>query len=163
MRGTLIALAASALALGYRPSPVEVDASTLPVEAMVAPTPLAIGSGDSLRITVSVTNPYAHGVVVALGGPPYITGQIPAAETTGAGFGARVVRTVGGPAEGPSEWTWGQPTVSLAPHETLRHTFVFGVGTDGAQGPVLAGAGRYRVIASFGRREAAPLFVTVRE
>jgi hypothetical protein len=154
----------AAATLGCHGAPVEVDAITLDTRVDVASATLSASApADSLRVTVSVTNPSSRQAVVTLGGPPYHFGTIPAAETQGIGFGVRVLRSDSAGSGGPTAWTWGQPTFTFGPWETRRHTFVFAVGTDpAAQGAVLPGPGTYRIIASFGRREAAPLLITVR-
>ncbi len=152
-----------ALALGCSPSPLEVPSEALAVTARLESESLSIASGDSLRVTISVANPRERPVTVRLGGPPYKTGQIPAAETEGAGFGARVIALDRPERGGPSSWTWGQPTIVLRARDSLSHTFIFAAVPSGASGSVLPGPGTYRVIASFGHREAAPLVVRVRE
>jgi hypothetical protein len=146
------------------PSPVEVDAATLDVRAAIARAEIAASarpSPDSVQVTVSVTNPRRRAVVVQLGGPPYRSGNIPAAETHGVGFGVRVVAADGGPPRGPSTWTWGQPAVTLGARQTLRHTVTIRAAADDA-GEMTVTPGRYRVIASFGKQEAAPLDLNVR-
>jgi hypothetical protein len=108
-------------------TPVGVDASELQVRAKVTPTEIAASAhleGGDVHVVVSVTNPRAQSVVVHLGGPPYKSGQIPAAETSGIGFGVRVLRVDGATPSGPSEWTWGQPDITIGPRKTVRHTFV---------------------------------------
>jgi hypothetical protein len=154
----------AAAALGCHGAPVEVDSTALYIRADVASTTLSASApADSLRVTVSVTNPSSRDAFVTLGGPPYHSGTIPAAETQGIGFGVRVLRSDSAGSGGPTAWTWGQPTFTFGPRETRRYTFVFAVGADtAAQGSVLPGPGTYRIIASFGRREAAPLLIIVR-
>lgn len=151
--------AASALFIAAcSPSPVSVDGSALVVRATVSPAVIvasAVPLGDSVRVVVSVTNPDAHPVVVELGGPPYRSGNIPAAETSGIGFGVRVLGADSATQGGPSEWTWGQPTVALGARATVRHTFFIKVGAQSKPGLRVA-PGTYRVVASFGRQEAAP-------
>jgi hypothetical protein len=99
-------------------------------------------------------------VVVQLGGPPYKSGNIPAAEAHGVGFGVRVLAADGGPDGGPSAWTWGQPAVTLGARQTVRHTVTLRAAADGA-GDLTVTPGRYRVVASFGKQEAAPLDLRV--
>ena len=151
--------AASALILAAcSASPVSVDDSALQVRATVSPAVIAAPAapaGDSVRVLVSVTNPDARPVVVQLGGPPYRSGNIPAAETSGIGFGVRVLGADSARQGGPSEWTWGQPTVALGARATLRHTFFIRVGAQSGAG-LRVPPGTYRVVASFGRQEAAP-------
>ena len=147
-------------------SPVSVDSSAVEVRAIVSPVVAAASEspdGDSVRVVVSVTNPQVRPVVVQLGGPPYKSGQIPAAETHGIGFGVRVLATdsVGrAQGRGPSQWTWGQPTMALGARATLRHTFVVRVAAQPV-GDLSVTPGWYRVIASFGRQEAAPVELRV--
>ncbi len=155
--GTGLAVAAC------HPSPVEVDATALEVRAASTTAAIAVsasGGGDTVQVAVSVTNPRGRPVVVQLGGPPYRSGQIPAAETQGVGFGVRVVSADEGPPRGPSTWTWGQPTVRVGARETLRFTVTLRATSDGA-GEMAVAPGRYRVIASFGKQEAAPLELRV--
>ncbi len=150
------------VSLGCHRAPRQLPSTGLTVEAEVAPRVLSTRSlSDSLRVTVIVTNPTSTRVAVSLGGPPYRTGQIPAAETIGAGFGVRVLREDSG--KGPSGWTWGEPIITFGPRGSRRYTFTIPVVRDlNPRGLVLPGAGRYRV-ASFGRQEAAPVIVTVEE
>ncbi|HWR51919.1 MAG TPA: hypothetical protein VN428_12475 [Bryobacteraceae bacterium] len=151
-----------ALVVGCSASPLEVPSEALVVTARLEAESLSVAAGDSLRVTISVANPRERPVTVRLGGPPYKTGQIPAAETEGAGFGARVI-ALDPDRGGPSSWTWGQPAIVLGARATLSHTFVFAAKPSGASGSVLPDPGTYRVIASFGHREAAPLVVRVQE
>jgi len=148
-------------------SPVNVDASKLEVRATItAPviTASAPQGRDTTQVTVSVTNPRWRPVVVQLGGPPYTSGNMPAAMTHGVGFGVRVVSVDNGPSRGPSQWTWGQQTMRLGARQTLQHTVTLGTtGIASSSGSGLMGItpGRYRVIASFGKQEAAPLDLSV--
>jgi hypothetical protein len=110
------ALSVFLVAAACNRSPVSVDASALQVRADVSPAVIAASAspgGDSVRVVVSVTNPDWGPVVVLLGGPPYKSGNIPAAQTSGIGFGVRVLGADSATRGGPSAWTWGQPTVAL--------------------------------------------------
>src|SRR5688572_27455994 len=76
--------------------PTTVDASLLHIDAEVAPSTVSLlSASDSalIEVTVRVTNPQNRAIVVELGGPPYKSGQIPAAQTIGIGYGLRVVST----------------------------------------------------------------------
>ena len=144
-------------------SPVSIDASALQVSAEVSPAEIVASrslDGDSVRVIVTITNPAAYPVVVELGGPPYKSGNISAAQTSGIGFGVRLLGADGATHGGPSEWTWGQPTMTLGPRATLRHTFIIKVGGKTSSG-LNAIPGNYRVLASFGRQEAAPVELRV--
>jgi hypothetical protein len=153
-----------ALLTACHSTPVGVEAGELVVRAEVTPTEIAASAvpqvGD-VHVVVSVTNPRARAVVVHLGGPPYISGQIPAAETSGIGFGVRVLRVDDATLIGPSSWTWGQPDVTIGPRETARHTFVIQIASQRQSGLSVT-PGTYRVIGSFGREEAAPIELRVR-
>ena len=148
-------------------SPMAVEASALEVRATLSPARIAASGpsgGDTAVVIVSVTNPKDRPVVIELGGPPYKSGQIPAAETEGIGFGVRVVSVDSGPPRGPSTWTWGQPRISFLARQTL--TFTVTVGAAHGSPPPGSGMrgvtpGRYRVVASFGKQEAAPLELRV--
>jgi hypothetical protein len=164
--GRRVSSAASAalLVAACRHAPVGVDASALQVRADVTPTAIAASArpdAGQVQVVVSVTNPGRQAVTVQLGGPPYKSGNIPAAETEGIGFGVRVLPADSATRGAPSEWTWGQPTVTLGARATLRHTFVVSVGAEPAGGLHVT-PGTYRVVASFGRREAAPVTLHVR-
>jgi hypothetical protein len=139
-------------------TPVDVDASVLQIRAELTPTEIAASARPSggVQVVVSITNPEWHAVSVQLGGPPYKSGNIPAAETYGIGFGVRVLGADSATRGGPSEWTWGQPTVTLGSRATVRHTFVIQVGTQRAGGLSVT-PGSYSVVTSFGRQEAAPI------
>lgn len=144
-------------------TPVEVDASALVVRAAITTTEIAASARqgrDTAQVTVSVTNPRWQSVVVQLGGPPYKSGNISAAETHGIGFGVRVIAADSGPPRGPSTSTWGQPTITLGPRATLRHTVTLRATADGTGGMAVT-PGRYRIVASFGKQEAAPLDLRV--
>jgi hypothetical protein len=162
----LIPTIALALAACHQ-SPVSVDASKLEVRATItAPviTASAPQGRDTTQVTVSVTNPRWRPVVVQLGGPPYTSGNMPAAKTHGVGFGVRVVSVDSGPPRGPSQWSWGQPAIRLGARQTLHYTVTLGTtGTESKPGSGLMGItpGHYRVIASFGKQEAAPLDLRV--
>ncbi len=156
----------AALAACHR-SPVDVESAALDVRAAVSATRIAASGpagGDTAQVTVRVTNPRRRPVVVRLGGPPYTGGQIPAAETEGIGFGVRLVSVDGGPPRGPSQWTWGQPTIRLGARQTLTYTVTIGAVRDPSPpGSGMRGVtpGQYRVVASFGKHEAAPLELRV--
>ena len=147
------------LAAACNQSPVSVDAGSLRLRAEVSPVVIAASAspaGDSVQVVVSLTNPRWRPVVVQLGGPPYTSGNIPAAQTSGIGFGVRVLGADSATRGGPSEWMWGQPTVALGSRETLRHTFFIKVGTESAHG-LSVRPGTYHVVASFGWQEATPI------
>ena len=127
------ALAAGLALAACHSSPVAVEASALEVQATLSTTRIAatgLAGGDIALVTVSVTNPQDRPVVIELGGPPYKSGQFPAAETEGIGFGLRLVSVNSGPPRGPSEWTWGQPRVSFGARQTLRYTVTIGAAND---------------------------------
>lgn len=150
-----------ALLAACRHAPVSIDAAALEVRADVTPTQIAASpAGGRVLVVVSVTNPRWQPVVVELGGPPYKSGNIPAAETRGIGFGVRVVPADSTTHDAPSEWTWGQPTLRLGARATERHTFLVQVGATTAGGLHVT-PGAYRVVASFGRQEAAPVALRV--
>ena len=89
---------------------------------------------------------------------------MPAAMTHGVGLGVRVVSVDSGPSRGPSQWTWGQQTMRLGARQTRQHTVTLGTtGSESKPGSGLMGItpGQYRVIASFGKQEAAPLDLRV--
>lgn len=140
-------------------TPLEVDSSALQVKVDVTPREIVASAspdGGLVQVVVSVTNPRLQPVVVQLGGPPYKSGQIPAAETSGIGFGVRVMADDNTNGVGPSEWTFGQPTFTLGPRATERHTFVIQVRAQRTSGLSVT-PGSYHVIASFGRQEVAPI------
>lgn len=151
------------LAAACRESSLTVDASALQIRADVSPTEIAASASPAdgrVQVVVSITNPRRQPVAVQLGGPPYKSGVIPAAETQGIGFGMRVLGADSTTSRGPTEWTWGQPTVNLGSRETLRHTFVLHVGgTDTSANRLRPGT--YRIVTSFGRQEAAPVVLHV--
>lgn len=156
-----ISIAASIvlLAAACRSTPLEVDSSALQVKVDVTPREIVASAdpdGGRVEVVVSVTNPRLLPVVVQLGGPPYKSGQIPAAETSGIGFGVRVLADDITNGIGPSEWTSGQPTFTLGPHATERHTFVIQVRAQRASALSIT-PGLYHVVASFGRQEVAPI------
>ena len=160
----ITAAASIVLLAACHQTPVGVDASELQVRAEVTPTDIAASAnaeGGEVLVVASVTNLRAQPVVVHLGGPPYKSGQIPTAETSGIGFGVRVLRVDGATPSGPNEWTWGQPDISIGPRETVRHTFVLRVASQRQSGLSIT-PGTYRVVASFGREEAAPIELHVR-
>ena len=136
------------------------DSTSLLVSAVVHPS---IGSAprDSIvTVTVSVTNPENRQVVVHLGGPPYKTGVIPAAETNGAGFGMRVLAGDSAGPRGPTEWTWGQSDYTFGPRETLTHEFTLRLRASGPDDKPLK-PGRYSILASFGHKEAQIISLAV--
>ena len=80
------ALAAGLALVSCHSSPVAVEASALEVRAALSTSRIAASGragGDTASVMVSVTNPQGRPVVIHLGGPPYKSGQIPAAETEG--------------------------------------------------------------------------------
>ena len=161
------ALAAGLALVSCHSSPVAVEASALEVRAALSTSRIAASGragGDTASVMVSVTNPQGRPVVIHLGGPPYKSGQIPAAETEGIGFGVRLVSVDSGPSRGPSQWTWGQPSISFGAWQTMTYTVTIGATNDTPPpGSGMRGVtpGWYRVVASFGKQEAAPLELRV--
>lgn len=145
-----------------RQTPVSVDASALQIRAAVTPAEVSATRppAGGVELVISVTNPRVQPVAVQLGGPPYKTGVIPAAETEGVGFGMRVLGADSATSRGPTEWTWGQPVVNLGARETLRHTFLLSVASTDTSVNRLK-PGTYRIVTSFGRKEAAPIMLRV--
>lgn len=148
--------------MACRQTLVSVDASALQITAAITPSEVSATRppAGGVELVISVTNQRAHPVAVQLGGPPYKTGVIPAAETQGAGFGMRVLGADSATRRGPTEWTWGQPVINLGPRETLRHTFFLAVASTDTSVNRLK-PGTYRIVPSFGRQEAAPLMLRV--
>jgi hypothetical protein len=149
----VVPMVALALAVACHHPAALLDWTSLLVSAVVSPSVVSAPRDSIVTVTVSVTNPENRQVVVHLGGPPYKTGVIPAAETNGAGFGMRVLAADPAGPRGPTEWTWGQPDYTFGPRETLTHEFTLRLRASGPSESLL-GPGRYSILASFGHKEA---------
>ena len=162
--GRVVALALIVVAFAACGSgPTTVDASALYVDAQVAPSAVSLlSSSDSalIEVTVRVTNLQNRAIVVELGGPPYKSGQIPAAQTVGIGYGLRVLADAGQVHGGPALWTWGRPTFHFGPLETQSRTFRLVARAAQSTGTDIV-PGRYRLVPSFGREEGMELALSV--
>ena len=160
-----LSLALAGLMVSCADGPTSLRSTLLHVRAEAVPSVASLGeASDSVLIEVNVfvTNPLNQAVIVELGGPPYISGQIPASETNGIGFGLRVLASEGQVHGGPALWTWGKPVFAFPPRGTLSHTFRLTARAVNSSGIAIL-PGRYRLVPSFGHQEGATLDLTVQE
>ncbi len=147
---------------------VEVPASALRLKIAVSPV-VRKSAGDSVRISIRVTNPRWQPVHVDLGpGTRFGYGGAPRSEGISCGWEIRAA-TPGGHA-GPGGGFWGRHVIRFGPLGYTRCQFAIPVNEEVRQRPDGSTrsygedipSGEYLVIGSFGKQEAAPIRFVVR-